>query len=281
MLSETNAQQICADLHMHSVYSDGCQEPETMLDMAREQGLTCIALTDHDALAGSKELLRKVSAEHSDVRVIPGVEISTQTGWRDVHMLGYFIDLEHPALNQLFEQNRANREERACKMADNMAEDGYPVSGQLMRESGKTVNRTLLARMLVEKGFASDIDEAYRTLIGRRSKYYVENVNFDTVEAMKLILEAGGCPFIAHPAQYREVDLVVPFKREGMVGLEAFHTMHTQKQREDLCTLARDEGLAISGGSDWHGDTTHGATLGGAGLDEAQLTAFLRACGRL
>lgn len=263
---------------MHSTASDGVLAPRQILERAKGEGLSAIAVTDHDTLAGAR-----VACDLADsfgVRVVPGVELSTQTDGRDVHLLGYFVDLSSPALDAFFSENRARREARACAIADRLAEDGYRVSSAAMRATGATLNRSLLARLLVEEGHARNIDDAFDRLIGSKSPYYVDSSYPETVEVIELVREAGGFAFVAHPAHYGVVDLIECFAAAGMAGLEAYHTLHTPQQSAALVQLADQLGLAVSGGSDWHGDASHGARLGGAGLTDAQFAAFCRACGQ-
>ena len=267
-----------ADLHMHSTYSDGVLAPEQIVERAARAGICHIAVTDHDTLGGSRAACS--CARTAGIEVVPGVEISTQTDGRDAHLLGYFVDLLDSGLEELFERSREARSTRACEMADKMAADGYHVSSERLLASGGTVNRTLLARMLVEDGAAASIDDAFSRLIGKTAPYYVETVYASTVEAVHLIVEAGGFPFLAHPVLYDVLDLVPSLQLEGLVGLEAFHTLQSAEESAQVISLARERGLAVSGGSDWHGDSAHGASLGSAGLDEAAFERFLRACGR-
>lgn len=268
---------IAADLHMHSTASDGVLEAQEILERAQGLDLKAIAITDHDALDGARAA--RCAAADVAVEVIAGVEISTQTDGRDVHMLGYFIDLDDEALESFFLENRLHREQRACAIADNMAADGYSVSSELMHATGQTLNRALLARLLVESGEARSIDDAFARLIGESSPYYVDNSYPASVEAIELINAAGGSAFIAHPAHYHVVDLIAPLAREGLTGVEAYHTMQTAAQSAELVAIAEELGLGVSGGSDWHGDATHHARLGGAGLSEEAFADFCRACG--
>lgn len=269
---------VFADLHMHSTASDGVLSPAQILARASEAGLRALAITDHDTCAGTKMALDL--AAQFNLIVVPGVEMTTQVEGRNVHMLGYFFDVDSVELATFFAENRRRREQRACAMADNLAADGFPVSSDMVRSSGKTINRSLLARMLVQSGCAANIDDAFRRFIGQHSPYYVECSYPESAEAVHLIRAAGGYAFIAHPAHYRVVDLIEPLVHEGMTGVEAFHTMQSKRQSALLVDLAHSLGAGISGGSDWHGDGTHGAQLGSAGLSEAEFTAFLSACGQ-
>lgn len=267
-----------ADLHIHSTFSDGVRTPRQILEQARSSGLVHIAITDHDVLDGSR-LASDLGSSYG-VEVIPGVEITTQTDDRTVHLLGYFIDPDDEGLAQFFATARKKREDRTCAMAVRLADDGYPVSPERLRESGQAINRPLLGRMLVECGAASSVDDAFRRFLGSSSKYYVDYRSADTVEAIHLVDEAGGLAFIAHPALYRVVDLIAQFQREGLAGLEAYHSLQSEEDSALLVARAEELGLAVSGGSDWHGDGSHHASLGSAGLDRASFTQFLHACGR-
>lgn len=269
-----------ADLHTHSSASDGTYGPDHIARLAaRTDGLRVISITDHDSLAalGAAAL----SCDAHGVDFVCGVEITTRYDRRTVHMLGYFIDPQSPVLGDYLDANRQRRARRVYAMADLLQQHGYPICADDLRATGETPNRPLLARLLVERGCATSVDDAFARLLGASSPCYVDAVYPDTIEAMRLISEAGGCSFVAHPARYRVVDLISRFAREGMTGLEAYHTLQTPSQSAELVDIARDLHLGVSGGSDWHGDDVHRARLGGVGLDERQYHAFLAACGRL
>ncbi len=268
-----------ADLHTHSSASDGTHSPAQIAALAGSiDGLQAISISDHDSLA-ALEAACLPCAEHG-VEFVPGVEITTRYDGRAVHMLGYFVDPRNHALIAYLDENRRRRADRVYKMADLLHEHGYPVSADDLRETQTTPNRPLLGRLLVERGCVSNVDEAFCKLLGATSPCYVDAVYPDTIEAMRLISEAGGYAFVAHPARYRIVDLIARFAREGMTGLEAYHTLQTPEQSAELVEIARSLRLGISGGSDWHGDTVRRAQLGAYGLDEGQYHAFLAACER-
>ncbi len=268
-----------ADLHVHSNHSDGVLSCAQIVERAESsEELQVIAISDHDTLEGARYGL-EVCAD-SEIICVPAVEISTKTDNRDVHMLGYFIGLHSKCLEDLFRETREKRKNRTLAIADRLHDAGYPVSAEDILSTGKVVNRSLLARMLVEHGCAQSVDECFSTLIGYKSPYYVEVEYPDTAEAIHLIREAGGYAFIAHPAHYHVVDLIEGFMREGLTGLEAYHSLQSLQQSTELVQFAKERGLAVSGGSDWHGDATHGASLGGTGLDRGAFESFLSACER-
>lgn len=265
-----------ADLHTHSTASDGVFTPEQMISKAQEAGLSALAITDHDSLEGSR---RAIAANtDSRIQIIPGVEIATRFDWRDVHLLAYFVDPSDPDLAQLFQDGRNNRHKRALKMAHLLQQGGFSIDAEKLEREEPAVNRPMLARILVEHGNVESVDECFRTLIGRKSPYYVDIEYPNTAEVIHLVRERGGYAFIAHPAAYRVVDLIPALAQEGMTGLEAYYTLHNPEQTDQLLEMAQDLGLAVSGGSDWHGDATHNAFLGSAGLERKDFELFLRAC---
>ena len=268
-----------ADLHVHSNQSDGVLSCAEIIKLVEEdESLQVVGISDHDTLAGARDGLK--AATESNVTCIPAVELSTRYDSRNVHVLAYFIEAESKLLQNLFDSTRRKRADRTLAIAERMHEAGYPITADEVKATGKVVNRGLLARMLIDKGFVKSVDECFSTLIGQSSPYYVEAGYPDTIEAIHLIREADGYAFIAHPAHYKVVDLIEVFAHEGITGLEAYHSMQSAQESADLIQLAHDLGLAVSGGSDWHGDNTHGSYLGKAGLDKDEYTLFLRACER-
>lgn len=268
-----------ADLHMHSNASDGICSPELIAQEASVcDELEAIALTDHDTVSGLDAAAR--GCESCGLTFVPGVEITTKHKGRAVHMLGYFIDPSNPSLTTFLDTNKMRRAERTYEMADRLAEDGYPLSSNDLKSTTAVPNRPMLARLLVRRGVVADVDEAFKTLLNTRSKYYIDAVYPETIDAIARIRDAGGYAFVAHPARYGILDLIEGFANEGITGLEAYHSLQTPEQSHELIALAKQLGLAISGGSDWHGDTMHHATPGCCGLSENEYTAFLQACGR-
>ena len=269
--------RIVADLHTHSTCSDGVLSPEEIVERAAQAGLRALAVTDHDTMDGSA---RAEAAAPAGLAVVGGIEISTAYDGRPVHMLAYFCECASAGLAQVFEESARSRTERALAVAERLEADGYPVHPDELAACGGNVNRSLVARTLVAGGAVPDVDMAFDTLIGLGCPYYVDRSDIDSVEAVHLVREAGGFPFIAHPGAYQVVDLVPTLAKEGLAGLEVFYPLHDAATRRQLVSMAEKLGLAVSGGSDWHGDATHGSSLAAAGLGEEGFAAFLRACGR-
>ncbi len=312
--ADVGSSRVFADLHTHSTCSDGVLSCEEMLAAARRDSLAVFAVTDHDTMEGAAGLAAAIaaapvaaaapsdadvtgearlgacgagvdsalgaSAGARQVKAVPGMELSTQCDERPVHILAYFCGGQNAALAEICARTNESRTERALAIAERLEAAGYPVHPEELATCGKVVNRSLVARALVKAGAAPDTDTVFNTLIGLDCPYYVDRADIDSFEAIALVREAGGFPFIAHPAAYHVTDLIAGFAKEGLAGVEAFYPQHTQKERAELVVLAGELGLAVSGGSDWHGDATHGSSLGAAGLDRAQFAVFIEACGR-
>ena len=192
-----------SDLHVHTSCSDGLETPENIVLQSAEIGLGYLSITDHDTMAGYRRA-RRFLGDHPDISekltLIPGMEISSVAGERDVHMLAYFIDDISLELSSELEMADRRRADRSFAVADKLAEAGYPIDRSRLRESGTTVNRVTIARILVEEGSVTSVGEAFRTLIGKGCPYYVDRGDIDARHAIKLILARGGIPVMAHPA---------------------------------------------------------------------------------
>ena len=268
--------EIFADLHTHSSCSDGLFEPEEMVEQAAKMQLGALAISDHDNFEGAKRLLQ--AAKDINLIAIPAVELSTQYDDRQVHMLGYFCDFDNKDLQQLFEESNSARKKRTLQMAANLEKDGYPVHPDELQESGEILNSTLIARRLVSAGLYPNVDDVIEKLIGFDCPYYVKRNNINSIEAIKLIEQAGGSSFIAHPAAYEVTDLIPVFAKNGLTGLEAYYPLHSASEQKDLLALAKELNIGVSGGSDWHGDNVHHSSLAQSGLEKGDFIAFLDTC---
>lgn len=288
----TEDERIRFELHAHTDASDGLDTARELLDKAREAGIEYLAITDHDTVEGYLAAERHLISDAAGLRgaedapantmarplqLIPGIEISSQYEGRDVHMLGYYFDPTHEPLLDKLEQARLRRTERSAHMAEALRHDGYPVSVELLDERGMTINRTNIARLLIQGGVVDSIDQAFATLLGDDAKYYVDREDISSIEAIELIISAGGLPVIAHPHLYRVDDLIEPLAEHGLRGVEAYHIEHSAFDAARLAHEAQRSGLLVTGGSDWHGDQLHGASLGASLLPQRYLEEFLAA----
>ncbi|MBR2521624.1 MAG: PHP domain-containing protein [Coriobacteriales bacterium] len=246
------------ELHCHTDHSDGLMSPSELLSKAAERGLTHISITDHDTVSGYC-VARNIMPE--GMTLIPGIEISSRYKGRDLHMLGYFIDVENQDLLDECSATRARRRVATLKIIDNLKAAGYDISPEELESQEMEINRSNVARIMVDKGYAPDHDSAFDTFVGRRTPYYVDRDEMDSFLALELILGAGGVPVIAHPAFYHVIDAIDPLMEKGLMGIECFHSEQTDEESNSLIEFAKERGLLITGGSDYHGDVVHPGAL--------------------
>lgn len=243
------------DLHIHTTASDGRLSPEEVVRVAAEQGLSAIAITDHDTLAGIEPALQAAKSLPS-LRVIPGLEINTDIPDSEIHILGYFIDYQDKELKRALENLRNSREARALKMVTKLGELGIDIAWNRVLElaEGASVGRPHIAQAMLERGYISSFKEAFTKYIGRLGPAYAEREKLSPQEAVKLVTNAKGLPVLAHPADIDNVEeLVVDLKGVGLVGLEAYYDGYDRKLIDSLVHLAVKHRLIVSGGSDFHG----------------------------
>lgn len=239
------------DLHTHSTASDGELDPAGLVRLAVERGLAVIALTDHDTVAGIDAAID--AARGTGLEVIPGVELSADVPQAEVHVLGYFVDWRDAYFESMLGKFRDGRYGRAEKMTRKLAALGAPISFERVKEiaGDASIGRPHVAQALLEAGHVTTIAEAFDRYIGRNGPAYVERYRLTPEDAVGLILQAGGAPVLAHP---REVtNYVEPMVRAGMVGLEVYYGMYDDQTIQGLAHLARQYGLVMTGGSDFHG----------------------------
>lgn len=242
-----------ADLHAHTTASDGTFTPRELVELAKRNGLAAVAVTDHDTTAGLSEA--QAAGEELGVEVVPGIELSTEFEGKEVHVLGYFYNPEHAALRTLTQQMRDDRLHRMDNMIVKLQQAGVGITRDEVVEEAKggAVGRPHIARVLVRKGYVSDIPDAFDKYLGSGKPGYVERLKITPEHAVRLILEAGGVPVVAHPGLFGKdylFDTLVPL---GLAGLEAFHPDHDADKRRHYEALAEHHGLIATGGSDFHG----------------------------
>ena len=259
------------DLHTHTTASDGVLTPHELVDLAIERGLVLIAITDHDTTAGIDAAQAHAAGR---LEVWPGVEISTDVPGSEVHILGYFIDHHRPDFTATLAELRESRLHRAEQMVQKLAELGVPVSWQRVKELAGlgAIGRPHVAQALLEAGHVSTFREAFDRYIGRTGPAYVERYKLTPVEAIGLILDAGGMPVLAHPIYIgpaaetgEQFDLrgyLPELVRAGLAGIEAYYPNYTPEVSRDLLAIAQEFGLIPTGGSDFHGPTVNQVVLG-------------------
>ena len=254
------------DLHMHSTASDGRLTPEDVVRKSAENGLTVIALTDHDTVDGIAPALVAAKA-FPWLKVIPGIEISTDFPDGEVHVLGYFIDYTDPEFAARLERMRHSRRGRAQEMIAKLRDLGIHIEWQQVLEiaGSGSIGRPHIAQAMLDKGYIASIKEAFTKYIGRGGPAYVEREKITPVEAVELILRTKGLPVLAHPLTISDPEtMVVELKAAGLVGIEAYYNGYTADEISRLVNLADKYGLIASGGSDYHGlDVSRETMIGG------------------
>lgn len=244
------------DLHMHSKYSDGKYSPVELIAKCAENNLKTVSLTDHDTLAGVTEASEE--AKKHQILFIPGVELSCETD-REIHILGYHIDNNHePLLNEL-ELIRDERRQRTEKMVQKLRDAGLNITYEdvVAEAKGESIGRPHIGAALVKKGLCPDLFTAFQSYLGRGARAYVKRVKLTPEKAIRLITEAGGIPVLAHPLLTGLAD-IRPLIRElmqyGLKGIEAYYPAHTDGQCIEYESIAMQNKLLITIGSDFHGE---------------------------
>jgi 3',5'-nucleoside bisphosphate phosphatase len=227
-------------------------------------GFSAIALTDHDTVAGLPEA-RQAAAEQA-IELIPAVEISTLVDERQIDMLGYGIDPYDTTLLKTLDRVRAGRFGRAYGMVERLRELGYAIQWERVQEiaGSENIGRPHVARAMVEAGIVPDIGSAFTDeFIANGGRCYVERVKITPEEAITLIASTGGVAVIAHPGRSEITDdEVAHYASLGLGGIEAFYSRHSEIETKHFLELAERHGLAVTGGSDDHGDLNEGRLMG-------------------
>lgn len=247
------------DLHTHTRASDGMNRPAENVKLAKEKGLTGLAITDHDTVAGIKEAL--LAGQELGIEVIPGVEISTRVGDKDIHVLGYFLNPDDEILLQRLISLRNIRDARNACIIENLRkleiditlEDVKKGLGRALRPD-ESLGRPHIADALVRMGAAADFRDAFDRYLAEGKPGYATLPRISPEEAIIWIREAGGVPVLAHPGLYGDDDLVLDILVKGKPsGIEVYHSDHGPAEEQRYLAIAREHGLIPTGGSDYHG----------------------------
>lgn len=267
-----------ADLHTHSTASDGLLAPADLIHQAFERGLSILALTDHDTTAGLDEATR--AGRDLGVRVIAGVELSTDVELGQLHMLGYGFSVNDTTLSRTLASLRSSREDRARLILDRLSAVGIEIDAETIRPArpGESIGRPHVARAMVEGGHVESVREAFDRYIGEGQAAYVASRRLTPEAAVRLIVAAGGVPVMAHPYSFPAFRERLPALIEaGLQGIEVYYGEYTEEQQKELAGLAESHGLLTTGGSDFHGVSGPEArNLGGTSLPEPALERFLQ-----
>lgn len=266
------------DLHLHSTASDGRFSPADLIRKAAAEGLAFIALTDHDTVDGIAAAL-EAAREFSGLRLIPGIEISTDIPEGEVHILGYFIDHTNRNFQAALEKMRDSRWERARRMVTKLEKMSCPVDWERVREiaGGGTIGRPHIAQAMMERGYIEFFQEAFEKYIGRDGPAYVEREKVTPSGAVELIVQAGGLPVLAHPLTIPEPEqLATKLQAVGLIGIETYYASYAAEDVQRLITIADRHNLVTTGGTDFHGINANAETLiGGVEIPEESVERLL------
>lgn len=255
------------DLHIHTNASDGKFSSAEIVRRAAELGLEIIAITDHDTVDGIPPALDAIKS-YPKLRLIPGVELSTDVEKGEIHILGYFVDFTDKEFGASLETMRNSRVIRAHRMVENLAKMGVRIEWQRVQEiaGNGALGRPHIAQAMLEKGYITSIQDAFRKYIGHGGPAYVERDKLTPAEAVKLILKADGLPVLAHPLTAGDVEAtIIELQATGLVGLEVYYASYSFEDLNPLLGLAYKHGLIATGGTDFHGiDETTETMIGGA-----------------
>jgi len=256
------------DLHTHSTASDGTASPSALVAMAKLVGLSALALTDHDTVAGIAEA--DAAAQVHGISFVPGVEISAQYDPGTMHILGLFIDADSEPLREVLARYQKGRAERNCAMVAKLNRLGIQVTmAEWTQRASGTVGRPHLAGLLVEKGCVQSKQEAFAKYLAKGASAYIDRQRLSPRAAIEAIHAASGVAVLAHPVQlrcenYAQCERIIKELRElGLDGIEVYHSEHNAQKTRYFAELARKMSLLPSGGSDFHGNVKPNIALGG------------------
>lgn len=252
------------DLHVHTKRSDGLLEPAELVAAARAAGVRTLAITDHDNLAATRELLATDGALPPGLELLAGVEINTAAdarpaAWHDeLHVLGYGVDPSDDAFEALLAAQRDRRRERYDRMLARLRAAGMPVDDlaeRLPSDRRAALGRPIVARLLVAKGYATSVDDAFARIVGFGMPGYVPREGLRAPEAIAAIRNARGIAVLAHTADAAEREPAIRELRDaGLRGLEVHYRRYDAETVAAVGAVATRLGLVPTGGSDYHGD---------------------------
>jgi predicted metal-dependent phosphoesterase TrpH len=243
------------DLHSHSRASDGQYAPAEVAERVVRAGVSVWALSDHDTVAGLVPAAE--AAARLKIRFVPGIELSAFLDRREIHLLGHFVDPEHPRLKRFEDDLALHRRQRMHAIVERLAALGIRIREADIEKfgDGKTIGRPHVARAILETGAVASVKEAFDRFLGEGQPAYVQRFRLELPEAVALVRGAGGTVTVAHPGVSRlERGELQRLAAGGVVGVETHHPDHNPSVREKYLRLADELDLVPTAGSDFHGE---------------------------
>ena len=255
-----------ADLHLHSVYSDGTFTPEEIVAHAQRLGFAALALTDHDTVDGCERMTAACAAAR--IEFIPGSELTAELGDHELHILAYGFDREHSRLRAELDRFQTVRQTRVREMVARINALGTPLAVEAVftLANCRAPGRPHIARALVQAGQCRDLDEAFERFLKKHRPAWVPKAKMSAREAIELIHEAGGLAVMAHPGLNKCDEVIPELVKAGLDGIECYHTKHTNHTAAHYLNLTKQYGLLVTGGSDCHGLSKGRPLIGGIKL---------------
>jgi len=255
-----------ADLHLHTLFSDGTFSPEEMAGHGARCGLMAMSLTDHDTVEGCPRMA--LACRNLGIEFIPGAELTAELDGAELHILGYYLDMENPKLQSSLKQFQAVRQNRIHEMVARLNRVHIPLRAETVFAIANchSPGRPHVGRALVQEGFCESLDEAFDRFLKKNRPAYVPKFKISALDAIGLVHHAGGLASMAHPGLNRSDDVIPAMAASGLDGLECFHSKHTAAMTEYYLDIAARHHLLVTGGSDCHGYSKGKPLIGGCKL---------------
>ena len=254
-------------MHTHTTASDGTYSPKDLVEYALNKGLSALAVTDHDTVIGIKTAVK--AAKNTTLEIIPGIEISSMYDSLEIHIVGLFIDPDNKTFLSELEALRNCREIRNHKRVEKLNELGMDISYAELAfaAQGYIVTRAHFAKVMLQRGYISSINEAFDRYIGDRCPAYIPRELPNYITSIKMIKNAGGIAILAHPLLYKIntkglENMISRLTQAGLTGIEAYYSTHSPADTKYIKRLAEENRLLLSGGSDFHGSNKKNLDLG-------------------
>lgn len=269
-----------ADLHVHTYLSDGTFSPQQVLESAYKLGLSCIGITDHDSIDGIEPAM-ELAASYG-IEVIPGVELTAEAGEDEIHIIGYFVDWKDKAFQAKLKLICRARVERIKQMVKKLSEFGIEIDARDVFEVAGpgSVGRPHLARVMYQKGYVQSTEEAFQKYIRDHGPCYVKKFTLSPKEVIEMIRSIGGIPILAHPHLLKKDELIPGFVKDGLGGIEVYHSDTPDPATRHYEKLAVKYGLAVTGGSDCHGLGKGEVLMGKVRLPYEKVSELKRVAGK-
>ncbi|WP_199873056.1 PHP domain-containing protein [Inediibacterium massiliense] len=258
------------DMHVHTNASDGIFSPTQIVDWAYKKGLRGVAITDHDTVGGILEAVA-ASKKYDNFLLIPGIEFSCIYDEKEVHVLGHFMDYTHKDLVEITSQIKEYRFTRIKKMIQKLKDMNISIEFEEVKKTVQdgSFGRPHIARILVQKGYADSISDAFEKFLVKGRPAFVERFKLSVKEAIHIIKKSRGIPTLAHPGLLDPSISIDDLIQKGFLGIEVYHREHDKQDEKRFLKKAKEYNLFITGGSDYHDDQNMGIpTIGSVGVSD-------------